>query len=148
MYGQNRNNWMQNNRVQFDPWSPNKPQRSQGTEKKNGNHKSNKCDANDFGDTVFRDEGGRITAFKYNNEATVYSFEYENDGKLSSINRSDGWMWRKVCSGDFAGWVVRNYFETWTVAEDECGAVVVDDNGVKATGSQSDKMGLPDRSED
>lgn len=104
-----------------------------------------KASANSFGDTVFRDQNGKITSFRYKAQGTYYSFEYDKDGKVSSINRSDGWLWRRVNTSSFKGWVVRNCFESWKVEDEDCGSVVIDETGVRATGDNADMMGLPER---
>ncbi len=100
---------------------------------------------NSFGDTVFKDATGRITAIRYNDQNTYYSFEYDKEGCVNSINRSDGWVWRRVETSAFRGWVVRNYWESWKVDGQDCGSVVIDDSGVRATGLNADLMGLPER---
>ncbi len=100
---------------------------------------------NSYGDTVFKDMNGRITAIRYNEHGTYYSFEYDKEGTVNSINRSDGWVWRKVDTSAFRGWVVRNYWESWKVDGQDCGSVVIDDLGVRATGLNADLMGLPER---
>lgn len=100
---------------------------------------------NSYGDTVFKDMTGRITAFRYNEFGTYYSFEYDKEGAVDSINRSDGWVWRRVETSAFRGWVVRNYWESWKVDGEDCGSVVIDDTGVRATGAHADLMGLPER---
>ena len=97
--------------------------------------------SNSFGDTIFKDGDGHIAAFKYSDEQSYYSFEYGADGSVSSINRSDGWTWRRVRSG----WAVRNYFESWAVGSGECQNVVVDDSGVRAIGPNPTRMGLPEK---
>ncbi len=130
--------WMNQPVFQFDPWSPNKPHRTEERSRC-----SNKPLANQFGHLVVRDETGTITEFQYDRGLPMYSFEYESDGSVAAIERSDGWTWRKVNSDDFIGWVVRNYFETWSVPAEECGAVLVDDNGLKVTGLNPELIGLP-----
>ncbi|MGH9552188.1 MAG: hypothetical protein ACRD3W_22570, partial [Terriglobales bacterium] len=59
-------------------------------------------------------------------------------------NSSTGWSWRKTKSPEFCGWVVRNYFDRWQVSEDACTAVIVDQSGIKAKGTNPSLMGLPE----
>src|SRR5262249_1093045 len=103
------------------------------------------CSMNDFGDTVFRDKKGTITSFRYNDLQAYYSFEYNEDGTVCSISRSDGWNWSKFDSNDFNGWVIRNMWESWSVSDRDCGVVEVDECGIRANGKNADLLGLPER---
>ena len=132
--------WMEDACFEFNPWEPGRLHRLSKPRKRES------AIANEYGDTVSRDNiTGRITAFRYCEQGTCYFFEYDKDGRISSINRSDGWVWRRVNSNAFNGWIVRNYFESWKVSDQDCGAVVIDEAGVRATGTKVDMMGLPER---
>ncbi|MBX9670951.1 MAG: hypothetical protein K2X93_25385 [Candidatus Obscuribacterales bacterium] len=135
-------NWMETEESSYDFDSkPQERRRSRTISRK----RHDKASTNAFGDTVFKDQSGRITSFRYNAHGTYYSFEYDKDGKVTSINRSDGWLWRRVNTSNFKGWVVRNYFESWKVEDEDCGSVVIDETGVRATGNNADMIGLPER---
>ena len=138
-----QSNWMDNDQTGYEESTTQSRRRNRTAPRR----RHDKGSANCYGDTVFRDMTGKITAFRYNQHGTYYSFEYDKDGKVNSINRSDGWVWRKVNTTAFKGWVVRNYFETWKVDEQDCGAVTIDENGVNATGDNADLMGLPLRTD-
>jgi hypothetical protein len=90
------------------------------------------------------DENGHITQFKYTGQDLAFSFAYGEDGNVLAINSSTGWTWRKTKSSDFSGWVVRNYFDRWQVADEECADVSVEPTGIKAHGRNVSLMGLPD----
>jgi len=137
-------NWMQDDSsTDYETTATEQRRRRSRTTSKRRHH--DKASNNSFGDTVFKDVNGRITAFRYNEHGTYYSFEYDKEGTVNSINRSDGWVWRRVETSAFRGWVVRNYWESWKVDGDDCGSVEIDDQGVRATGINADLMGLPER---
>lgn len=141
MYDQ-PSDWMDDaHSFEFNPWEA-----SRMRKKPRRRHRTNST-PNQFGDTVTRDANGRITAFRYSDHGAYYSFEYDKEGRLSSINRSDGWVWRRVDSSTFEGWNVRNYFESWKVEDADVGTIVLDENGIRATGKNADLMGLPERRE-
>lgn len=100
---------------------------------------------NKTGDKYLKNNLGQITSYRYRHTNTTYSIGYGGDGSVERINSSDGWTWTKVQSSAFKGWVVHNYFDRWSVPQDESGAVTVDDTGVKATGPHAQMMGLPEQ---
>jgi hypothetical protein len=102
---------------------------------------TNKC-----GDHYVLNENGQIIQFKYSGQDMDFSFAYGEDGDVLAINSSTGWTWKKMKSSDFSGWVVRNYFDRWQVAEEECAQVVVEPTGIKARGRNTALMGLPEAS--
>ncbi|MBZ0186764.1 MAG: hypothetical protein K8F91_10990 [Candidatus Obscuribacterales bacterium] len=106
--------------------------------------KNDNCYSNQAGDSITRDQEQRITSFKYRQHDSFYSFEYEKDGSVRSIDRSDGWNWRKVKSEDFTGWVVKNYWDSWSVKEEDSGSVLVDDSGLHATGQNAEQLAFPE----
>lgn len=135
-------NWMDSDSTSdYDPFPAERRRRRSNITRR----RHDKATNNSFGDTVFKDMSGRITAFRYNEHGTVYSFEYDREGQVNSINRSDGWVWRRVETSAFHGWVVRNYWESWKVDSEDCGRVEIDEAGVRATGANADLMGLPER---
>lgn len=95
------------------------------------------------GATIVRDSSERVTSFRYNDVDPFYHFEYGTEGAICSIDRTDGWNWRRVKSNDFNGWVVRNYWDCWKVSDEAC-SVQVDDSGIIATGENSSQLALPD----
>lgn len=97
---------------------------------------------NGDGSTYSKDEKQRITSFKYADEDPVYHFEYNDNGTITSIDRSDGWNWRKVTNSEFCGWVIRNYWDCWKVKDDSC-SVFVDEHGIKTTSGMSVQLSLP-----
>ncbi|HEY9716180.1 MAG TPA: hypothetical protein V6C69_01820 [Trichormus sp.] len=99
---------------------------------------------NGSGDKYVVNDNGQITNFKYNAQDMTFSFAYGEDGCVASIDSSSGWTWKRMKSSDFSGWVVRNYFDRWQVAEDECAAVFVEPTGIKAQGRNVSAMGLPE----
>lgn len=126
----------------------NKSNRSDTQSRKSRHTKMNTQEVtyvNKSGDKYLKNNQGQITSFKYRHTNTTYSIGYSRDGSIDSINSSDGWTWTKVQSNAFKGWVVHNYFDRWSVPQDESGAVTVDDTGVKATGPYAQMMGLPEK---
>jgi hypothetical protein len=95
------------------------------------------------GATIVRDASERITSFRYNDLDPFYHFEYGSEGSICSIDRTDGWNWRRVKSNDFNGWVIHNYWDCWKVNDEAC-AVQVDESGIRATGDNSDQLALPE----
>jgi hypothetical protein len=96
------------------------------------------------GDKYVVDENGQITQFKYHAQDMAFSFAYGDDGDVLAIDSSTGWTWKKTKSSDFSGWVVRNYFDRWQVADEECTQVFVEPTGIRAKGRNVSLMGLPD----
>lgn len=70
------------------------------------------------GATIVRDSSERITSFRYNDFDPFYHFEYGSEGSICSIDRTDGWNWRRVKSNDFNGWVIHNYWDCWKVNDE------------------------------
>jgi len=103
-------------------------------------NKQEKSYRNRRGDRITRDQNERITAYRYSDHDEFYSFEYQKDGSVASIDRSDGWHWRRVDSG----WVVKNYWDSWSVREEDSGSVMVDDSGIHTTGAGGDRLALPE----
>lgn len=100
---------------------------------------------NSLMDTISRNEQGRITSYKYANTDTTYWMTYDHYGDVSSVCSSDGRVWSRVTSDEFAGWMVRTYFERWQVSEKDCGEVLVSEHGLTANGPKADMLGLPER---
>ncbi len=46
---------------------------------------------------------------------------------------------------DQNSWLVRNYFDSWTVSSDQCQCVTVTEDGVAVSGGDASMMGLPVR---
>ena len=123
----------------------------------NGNHMQNYSCSNGAGSgskserryksssgaTIVRDSSERITSFRYNDFDPFYHFEYGSEGSICSIDRTDGWNWRRVKSNDFNGWVIHNYWDCWKVNDEAC-AVQVDESGIRTTGDNSDQLALPE----
>ena len=97
---------------------------------------------NGDGSTYSKDDKERITSFKYADENPVYHFEYNENGTISTIDRTDGWNWRKINTREFTGWVIRNYWDCWQVEDQTC-SVYVDENGIKTTSGMSVQLALP-----
>jgi hypothetical protein len=98
---------------------------------------------NEYGDRFTRDDDGRVSTFRYRHCDTTYSMTYDDDNKTVSISSSTGWTWTKM--DDNKGWLVRNYFDAWHVNIDECGDVVVDEQGLHCTTGSAANLGLPER---
>lgn len=98
---------------------------------------------NSNGATIVRDASERITSYRYTDFDPFYHFEYGSEGSICSIDRTDGWNWRRVKSNDFNGWVIRNYWDCWKVSDDAC-CVEVDETGIRAFGRYSDELALPE----
>ncbi len=98
---------------------------------------------NSSGDSYKQNKMGQVTDYAYKQNAKTYTFEYNESGHLQSIASSDGWTWTRVSDAKFDGWVVRNYFDSWTVSSSDCHAVMVGHEGIHAEGKDTSQMVLP-----
>jgi hypothetical protein len=101
---------------------------------------------NNHGDSYRQNKSGQVTEFLYKQSDKSYEFEYTEAGELQSIASSDGWSWTRICDSRFDGWVIRNYFDSWTVSRKDCESVTVGHEGIQAIGAETAQMGLPLRS--
>lgn len=100
---------------------------------------------NRHGDTFRKNFAGQVTYFRYSHSSRSLSFGWDSQGNVSTIDSSDGWSWTKVQESHFDGWLVRNYFDSWTVSSHQCQCVIVTADGVSVSGSDASMMGLPVR---
>lgn len=98
---------------------------------------------NERGNTFVKDSMERITSFQYNDVDPTYHFEYDKEGTINGIDRSDGWNWRRVRSNEFTGWVIHNYWDCWKVEDKGC-SIYVDESGIKTADGMSDQLALPE----
>lgn len=98
---------------------------------------------NQHGDTYKQNTAGQVTFFQYGTSGKSYTFGYDRNGAIRTINSSDGWSWTRIDEPEFAGWLVRNYFDTWRVPATQCQSVTVTEEGVQVAGKGH--MALPTR---
>lgn len=101
--------------------------------------------SNPLGDRYKKNAAGVITSFKFANSDSVFTFDYDKDGRVSDIESSTGWSWSKRNTPNFQGWLVRNALDRWYVTEEECKDISVTEFGIKADGKNPEKMGLAER---
>jgi len=101
---------------------------------------------NIHGDSYRQNKSGQVTEFLYKQTDKSYAFEYTELGELQSIASSDGWSWTRICDSKFDGWIIRNYFDSWTVSRKDCESVTVGHEGIQAIGAETEQMSLPLRS--
>ena len=105
---------------------------------------------NKYDDTYKKNKLGQITDYTYNDNEKSFSFGYDANGNVCSINSSDGWSWTRIIvsgsSDSYIGWSVRNYFDSWHVTDADCQSVSITAEGISTLGNNTSKMGLPERS--
>ncbi|MBY0357383.1 MAG: hypothetical protein K2W82_05215 [Candidatus Obscuribacterales bacterium] len=100
---------------------------------------------NMHGDVYKKNEFGQVITFRYAHSGVIFSFSYDAEGHVSDIDSSSGWVWKKIRSGDFEGWQIRNCFDRWYVKSTDCCDIFVGDSGVNAVGNNVAMMMLPEK---
>lgn len=111
----------------------------------NGVRLQNKTGVNIHGDAYKKNQFGQVNSFLYGHSGITFTFTYDAEGHVCDIESSNAWVWKRIKSQDFDGWLVRNCFDRWYVNSNDCCDVFVGDHGVNAVGNNIAMMMLPER---